>query len=123
MACGTLPCYSVPLAPSSRLAEVTGDAIRIARFRALRPECLRGQDNSCPDLAGSFYLTLARTMSFHSSLSTPSLDLKSRSRNLARIGMYRDIHPQTRQGTSYDPAREVEILQHESQQENNVKPL
>ena len=45
-----------------------------------------------------------------SSFRSPRLDLESRSRNLARVGMHRDIHPQPGEGTSYDPAGEVEIL-------------
>jgi hypothetical protein len=45
-----------------------------------------------------------------SSLGTPRLDLESRGRNLARVGMHRDIHSQPGEGTSYDPAREVKIL-------------
>lgn len=46
----------------------------------------------------------------HSSLCTSCLDLKRRCRNLTRIRVNRNIHAQSRQGTSNDAAREVEIL-------------
>lgn len=45
-----------------------------------------------------------------SSFRTSCLDLKRRCRNLTRIRVYRDIHSQTRKGTSDNAAREVEIL-------------
>lgn len=65
----------------------------------------------------------ASSLKLCSSLSSPRLDLKSRSRNLARVGMHRDIHPQTREGSSYDAAREVEILNGECQRKDSKRDL
>jgi hypothetical protein len=109
MACRTLPCYSDPRAPSSGLARVTVDGLQPQwRVAGLVGRALSGLRTT--QVQTRLARSISRSLTTGSSLCSSRLDLKSRSRDLARVGMHRHIHPQTRESSSDDPAREVEIL-------------